>query len=128
MGNVASRLDDAGILFFKDQNRCTSRPGSQSENSPSELMASSAPVSIASVTISNSRRRLLTLSPNAFPAARYTAKRDAGDETPIEYIQVPLAWKQRRGTNQLICVINNTGSRRPLIYISPDVLAPSIER
>ncbi|KAJ5664749.1 hypothetical protein N7462_011562 [Penicillium macrosclerotiorum] len=67
MGNVASRLDDAGNLFLKDQNR----------------------FSIASVTISNSRRRLLTLSPNAFPAARYIAKRDANDETPIGYIQDP---------------------------------------
>ncbi|KAJ5372104.1 Arf GTPase activating protein [Penicillium concentricum] len=67
MGNVASRLDDAGNLFFKDQNR----------------------FSIASVTISNPRRRLLTLSPNAFPAARFVAKRDAGDDTPIEYIQDP---------------------------------------
>lgn len=45
-------------------------------------------VSIAAVTISNPRRRLLTLSPNAFPAARFTAKREPGDETPIEYIQV----------------------------------------
>jgi hypothetical protein len=45
-------------------------------------------VSIAAVTISNSRRRLLTLSPNAFPAARFIAKREAGDDTPIEYIQV----------------------------------------
>ncbi|KAJ5974062.1 hypothetical protein N7481_011272 [Penicillium waksmanii] len=67
MGNVASRLDDAGNLFFKDQNR----------------------FSIASVTISNSRRPLLTLSPNAFPAVRYIAKRDASDDTPIEYIQDP---------------------------------------
>ncbi|KAJ5520652.1 Arf GTPase activating protein [Penicillium fimorum] len=67
MGNVASRLDDAGNLFFKDQNR----------------------FSIASVTISNPRRRLLTLSPNAFPATRFVAKRDAGDDTPIEYIQDP---------------------------------------
>ncbi|KAJ5780853.1 Arf GTPase activating protein [Penicillium paradoxum] len=67
MGNVASRLDDAGNLFFKDQNR----------------------FAIASVTISNSRRRLLTLSPNAFPAARFAAKRNAGDDTPIEYIQDP---------------------------------------
>jgi Arf-GAP/SH3 domain/ANK repeat/PH domain-containing protein len=45
-------------------------------------------VSIAAVTISNSRRHLLTLSPNAFPAARFIAKRESGDETPIEYIQV----------------------------------------
>jgi hypothetical protein len=51
-------------------------------------------VSIAAVTISNSRRRLLTLSPNAFPAARFIAKREPGDETPIEYIQV---WTIREG-------------------------------
>ncbi|KAJ5818263.1 hypothetical protein N7474_003854 [Penicillium riverlandense] len=67
MGNVGSRLDDAGNLFFKDQNR----------------------FSVASITISNSSRRLLTLAPNAFPAARFTAKREAGDDTPIEYIQDP---------------------------------------
>ncbi|KAJ5156542.1 hypothetical protein N7492_009345 [Penicillium capsulatum] len=67
MGNVASRLDEAGNLFFKDQNR----------------------FSVASVTISNSRRRLLTLSPNAFPAVRFVAKRDPGDDAPIEYIQDP---------------------------------------
>lgn len=67
MGNVASRLDDTGDLFFKDQNR----------------------FSIASVTISNSRRPLLTFSPNAFPAIRYIAKRDPSDDTPIEYIQDP---------------------------------------
>ncbi|KAJ5566242.1 hypothetical protein N7535_007880 [Penicillium sp. DV-2018c] len=67
MGNVTSRLDDGGNLFFKDQNR----------------------FSIASVTISNPRRRLLTLSPNGFPAARFSAKRDVGDDTPIEFIQDP---------------------------------------
>ena len=52
------------------------------------LLTSLSPVSVASITISNSRRRLLTLSPNAFPAVRFVAKRDAGDDTPIEYIQV----------------------------------------
>ncbi|KAL3477842.1 ArfGap-domain-containing protein [Aspergillus californicus] len=67
MGNVASRIDDSGNLYFKDQNKLT----------------------IASVTISNSRRVLLNLIPNAFPAARYNAKRDPGDDSPIEYIQDP---------------------------------------
>ncbi|RMJ28252.1 ARF GTPase activator [Aspergillus sp. HF37] len=67
MGNLGSRLDDSGGLFFKDQNRFT----------------------IASVTISNSKRQLLHLSPNSFPASRYNAKRDLGDDTPIEYIQDP---------------------------------------
>lgn len=55
---------------------------------PKLMKCVSQTVSIAAVTISNSRRRLLTLSPNAFPAARFIAKREAGDDTPIEYIQV----------------------------------------
>ncbi|KAL3247127.1 hypothetical protein ABHI18_012519, partial [Aspergillus niger] len=68
MGNVGSRLDDSGNLYFKDQTRFT----------------------IASVTITNSKRRvLLSLVPNAFPATRYTAKRETGDDSPIEYIQDP---------------------------------------
>ncbi|OGM42838.1 putative ARF GTPase activator (Csx2) [Aspergillus bombycis] len=68
MGNVGSRLDDSGSLYFKDQNK----------------------FAIASVTIINSRRRvLLNLTPNSFPASRYTAKRDISDDTPIEYIQDP---------------------------------------
>ncbi|KAL2834514.1 hypothetical protein BDW59DRAFT_48611 [Aspergillus cavernicola] len=67
MGVVGSRLDDSGNLYFKDQNK---------------LM-------IASVTISNSHRVLLYLVPNAFPATRYNAKRDLGDDGPIEYIQDP---------------------------------------
>jgi Arf-GAP/SH3 domain/ANK repeat/PH domain-containing protein len=49
-------------------------------------------VTIASVTVSNSRRVLLNLIPNAFPATRYNAKRDLGDDNPIEYIQVGQCW------------------------------------
>ncbi|PYH29393.1 putative ARF GTPase activator (Csx2) [Aspergillus neoniger CBS 115656] len=68
MGNVGSRLDDSGNLYFKDQTRFT----------------------IASVTITNSKRRvLLSLVPNSFPATRYAAKRETGDDSPIEYIQDP---------------------------------------
>ncbi|KAL3463772.1 hypothetical protein BJX64DRAFT_110625 [Aspergillus heterothallicus] len=67
MGAVGSRLDDSGNLYFKDQNKLT----------------------IASVTVSNSRRVLLNLVPNAFPATRYNAKRELGDDNPIEYIQDP---------------------------------------
>ncbi|KAL4891399.1 ArfGap-domain-containing protein [Aspergillus ambiguus] len=70
MGNVGSRLEDSGSPYFKDQNRFT----------------------VASVTITNSKNRvLLNLVPNAFPATRYTAKRDPGDDAPIEYIQDPDA-------------------------------------
>ncbi|KAH8698264.1 putative ARF GTPase activator [Talaromyces proteolyticus] len=68
MGNVGSRIDDSGTLFFKDQNKFT----------------------IASITITNSRNRvLLNLSPNTFPATRYVAKRDVGDDSPVEYVQDP---------------------------------------
>ncbi|PYH47295.1 putative ARF GTPase activator (Csx2) [Aspergillus saccharolyticus JOP 1030-1] len=68
MGNVGSRLDDSGNLYFKDQAKFT----------------------IAAVTITNSRRRvLLHLVPNSFPATRYTARREVGDDSPIEYIQDP---------------------------------------
>ncbi|KAI9042219.1 putative ARF GTPase activator (Csx2) [Aspergillus affinis] len=68
MGNVGSRLDDSGTLYFKDQTRFT----------------------VASVTVTNSRHRvLLNLVPNSYPATRYSAKRDAGDDSPIEYVQDP---------------------------------------
>lgn len=46
-------------------------------------------VTVSNVSIINSRNRvLLNLTPNSFPAARYSARRDAGDDSPIEYIQV----------------------------------------
>ncbi|KAL5335250.1 hypothetical protein BJX70DRAFT_401759 [Aspergillus crustosus] len=67
MGIVGSRLDDSGNLYFKDQNK----------------------LSIASVTISNSRRVLLNLVPNSFPATRYNSKREVNDDSPVEYIQDP---------------------------------------
>lgn len=48
-------------------------------------------VAIASVTITNSRRRvLLHVVPNSFPATRYNAKRDTGDDSPVEYVQVRI--------------------------------------
>ena len=46
-------------------------------------------VSIASLTITNARQRvLLTIVPNAFPASRFSARRDVSDDAPVEYIQV----------------------------------------
>ena len=56
------------------------------------LKADEKAVSVANVTITNARRgTVLNISPNAFPAARYLAKRDMGDESPVEYIQVSLS-------------------------------------
>lgn len=68
MGTVASRIDDSGTLFFKDQNK----------------------FAIANITVTNPQNRvLLHLTPNAFPAARYVASRDIGDDSPVEYVQDP---------------------------------------
>lgn len=97
MGNVASRLDDAGSLFFKDQNRCMLPWASLICLRLSDMLMTSwiHTVSIASITISNSKRRLLSIAPNAVPAARYTAKRDAGDDAPVEFVQVRPARSRR---------------------------------
>ncbi|KEQ63229.1 centaurin-beta-2 [Aureobasidium melanogenum CBS 110374] len=68
MGNVGSRPDDASPVYFRDQTR----------------------FSIANVNITNSRgRTLVSLTPNSFPATRYQAKRDTGDNTPVDYVQDP---------------------------------------
>ena len=46
-------------------------------------------VSIASLTISNSHRKvLLIITPNSYPGTRLTAKRDVGDDMPIDFVQV----------------------------------------
>ncbi|KAL6709662.1 hypothetical protein ACN47E_001090 [Coniothyrium glycines] len=68
MGAVNSKAGDAGALYLRDQTR----------------------FSVASLNIANGRNRtLLNITPNAFPATRYTAKRELGDDTAIEYIQDP---------------------------------------
>lgn len=47
------------------------------------------PVSIANVSVTNLRgQTLLRVTPNAFPASRYNAQKDLGDESHVEYIQV----------------------------------------
>ena len=47
-------------------------------------------MTISSLVISNARRKvLLHVTPNAHPAARFAAKRDVGDDTPVAYVQDP---------------------------------------
>ena len=46
-------------------------------------------VSIASLTVINSRGKiLLNVVPNVYPATRIIARKDYGDESLVEYIQV----------------------------------------
>ncbi len=53
---------------------------------------------MAALNITNAHNRtLLHISPNAFPATRYAAKREPGDDTVIEYIQDPDAAPQADG-------------------------------
>ncbi|KAF2684828.1 ARF GTPase-like protein activator [Lentithecium fluviatile CBS 122367] len=69
MGVVNSRPEE-NDLFLRDQNR----------------------FSIAALNITNNRNRtLLNIAPNAFPATRYSAKREFGDDSVIEYVQDPDA-------------------------------------
>ncbi|KAF3768955.1 hypothetical protein M406DRAFT_92278 [Cryphonectria parasitica EP155] len=68
MGNVSSRPEEGAALYLRDQTR----------------------LSIASLVISNSRKRTsIQITPNAFPATRVSASRPAGDSTPIEFVQDP---------------------------------------
>ncbi|KMU92303.1 centaurin-beta-2 [Coccidioides immitis H538.4] len=68
MGNISSRPDDPAALYLKDQTKLT----------------------IASLTITNYRgHAILHIGPNGFPATRVTAKRDTGDDTPIEFVLDP---------------------------------------
>lgn len=46
-------------------------------------------VSIASLTVTNSKGKiLLNVLPNVYPATRIIARKDYGDESLVEYIQV----------------------------------------
>ncbi|KAH9860326.1 hypothetical protein J1614_011656 [Plenodomus biglobosus] len=70
MGAVNSKADEGGTLYLRDQTR----------------------FSVASLNITNNRNRtLLNITPNAFPATRYGARRDFGDDSVVEYIQDPEA-------------------------------------
>lgn len=42
------------------------------------------------MVISNFNKTLLHITPNAFPATRYNARRDAGDDNVVDYIQVSV--------------------------------------
>ena len=46
-------------------------------------------MSIASLTVTNSKGKvLLNVLPNVYPATRIIARKDYGDESLVEYIQV----------------------------------------
>ncbi|RMZ92680.1 hypothetical protein DV736_g112, partial [Chaetothyriales sp. CBS 134916] len=70
MGAVNSRPEEGASLYIKDQSRLT----------------------ISSLLVSNSRGTvLLHAAPNAYPASRFVAKRETGDDTPVSYVQDPDA-------------------------------------
>ncbi|CAK1368113.1 putative ribosylation factor GTPase-activating protein cnt6 [Cercospora beticola] len=68
MGNISSSPYDGASICLSDQTR----------------------FSVASVHVTNSRgQTLFRASPNAFPATRFSAHKDVGDDTPVDYVQDP---------------------------------------
>jgi hypothetical protein len=101
------RLTDPVPLLWRGSQRWETLPASQMRQRPSiyeikravsskrkliSLMHADriiCAVSISSLTVTNSRKRiLLNVVPNAFPATKATATRDIGDNSVIEYVQV----------------------------------------
>ncbi|EWC43906.1 hypothetical protein DRE_01258 [Drechslerella stenobrocha 248] len=76
MGNVGSRPEDPAAVFMRDQTRLT----------------------VSSLTISNAKKKtVLSIAPNAFPSTRALAKREAGDDALVEYVQDPYPSAQNTG-------------------------------
>ncbi|KAJ9668809.1 hypothetical protein H2201_001055 [Coniosporium apollinis] len=86
MGNISSRPGDGDSLLLKDQNRFF----------------------VSAITVTNPRNRtILSITPNAFPATRYIAKRDIGDESVIEYVQDPDSTSAAAPPNFLLRLSND---------------------
>ncbi|KAL9112494.1 MAG: hypothetical protein Q9227_003336 [Pyrenula ochraceoflavens] len=86
MGNISSRPDDGSTLYLKDQTK----------------------FSVASLVVTNSRRKvLLNVVPNSFPATRLSAKRDIGDDSPVEYIQDPESLNHAAGPSFILRLSND---------------------
>lgn len=68
MGAVGSRADEGSLIYFKEQSRLT----------------------LKSLVVFNARRKVvLNISPDAYPATRFSARKDHGDDTPVSYVQDP---------------------------------------
>ncbi|KAL9095648.1 MAG: hypothetical protein Q9165_002080 [Trypethelium subeluteriae] len=68
MGNVSSKASDGSPLYLRDQTR----------------------FSVASLAVTTSKNRnLINIIPSGFPADRYIARRDTGDDAVVEYVQDP---------------------------------------
>ena len=84
MGNISSKQDDGAALYLRDQTRCQCALPFELK-----LIANKETVTIKALNIGNSSREtVLSVIPNAFPAARLSARKEAGDDTPVGYIQV----------------------------------------
>ncbi|EFR01806.1 ARF GTPase activator protein Csx2 [Nannizzia gypsea CBS 118893] len=86
MGNVNSRsVSSPGALYLRDQTK----------------------LSISSLVITNqSGATILVISPNGYPASQISAKRDAGDNTPIEFIQDPDPANNSSGPSFILRLTN----------------------
>ncbi|KAI9821578.1 MAG: hypothetical protein M1832_003252 [Thelocarpon impressellum] len=84
MGNVSSRPDDGAALYMRDQAR----------------------LSIAALTITNPRRRVLfNIAPNAFPATKVVATRDASDDSIVNFVQVGPASRAPASSDTVVLTV-----------------------
>ncbi|KFY76104.1 hypothetical protein V498_09754 [Pseudogymnoascus sp. VKM F-4517 (FW-2822)] len=68
MGVTSSRPEDGAALYLRDQSR----------------------FSIASLTVTNSKRRVVAhVVPNSYPATKVSASHDTSDQSIVEYVQDP---------------------------------------
>ncbi|KAH8731514.1 ARF GTPase-like protein activator [Phaeosphaeriaceae sp. PMI808] len=86
MGAVNSKSGEGGALYLRDQTR----------------------FSVGALNITNARNRtVLNITPNAFPATRYGARREFGDESVIDYIQDPESSLQSDGPPSFLIRLPN---------------------
>ena len=86
MGNVSSRPEEGAALVLRDQIR---REYACSCVLERRMLIVPHLVSIASLTVTNNRRKvLLHAVPNAYPASRILVRREGNDEALMTFIQV----------------------------------------
>lgn len=85
MGAVASKQDDIGHIYLRDQQRRMVDLLFMDSIMSLILLA----VAVTSIRITNARGRVLyRISPNTLPATRYAVKREGDDEAVVEYVLV----------------------------------------
>jgi len=144
MGNVNGKLEDGPALYLRDQSRRMHpvfsflRVATSLGNPfhpflslpPPHLIVCfstdpfffSSSVSIASLVITNAQKRpILRITPSSFPCSKIIAKKDPGDDSLVEFVQV-LSHTPPPTHAPPQSIIHSTHDTRYLFYVSPLIL------